>query len=379
MSKKILIAGIILTCSLFSCQSQDEEKQMVEKKLFGKLAGGEEVYEYKLKNSAGAEVKIINYGATVVSLMMPDRNGKIEDVVLGYDSLEGYVNDKSYFGSIVGRYGNRIDKGKFKLDGKEYHLTLNDGENHLHGGTLGFNKALWNVDSATSSDNGSSITMSYLSKDGEEGYPGNVKLTVVYELNNDNELSINYTGTTDKPTILNPTHHSYFNLTGDPNNTILDHELMIDSDNITPVKKGLIPTGKFSTVENTPMDFSRGVRIGEFINADYAQIKLGFGYDHNWVLNKHQGLQSKVATVYEPKSGRVLEVFTDQPGMQFYSGNFLDGTVKGKNGVVYKHRTGFCLEAQNYPDSPNHSNFPSARLEPGQTYRQTTVYRFAVK
>ncbi|PKL83489.1 MAG: galactose-1-epimerase [Ignavibacteriae bacterium HGW-Ignavibacteriae-3] len=352
---------------------------MVEKKLFGKLAGGEEVYEYKLKNSAGAEVKIINYGATVVSLMMPDRNGKIEDVVLGYDSLEGYVNDKSYFGSIVGRYGNRIDKGKFKLDGKEYHLTLNDGENHLHGGTLGFNKALWNVDSATSSDNGSSITMSYLSKDGEEGYPGNVKLTVVYELNNDNELSINYTGTTDKPTILNPTHHSYFNLTGDPNNTILDHELMIDSDNITPVKKGLIPTGKFSTVENTPMDFSRGVRIGEFINADYAQIKLGFGYDHNWVLNKHQGLQSKVATVYEPKSGRVLEVFTDQPGMQFYSGNFLDGTVKGKNGVVYKHRTGFCLEAQNYPDSPNHSNFPSARLEPGQTYRQTTVYRFAVK
>ncbi len=377
--KWISVCVSLLIITAVSCQSKEEENLMIEKKLFGKLTGGEKVFEYTLKNSAGLEVKIINYGAAVVSILTPDRNGKFENVVLGHNSLEGYVNDKSYFGAIVGRYGNRIAKGKFKLDGKEFRVTINDGENHLHGGKIGFNKVLWTVVDTSESKIGPTLTLSYISKDDEEGYPGTVKLTVAYWLSDDNELSINYTGTTDKTTILNPTHHSYFNLTGDPNKTILDHELMIDSDRITPVVKGLIPTGKLTDVTNTPMDFRQPTKIGARINADFEQLKLGLGYDHNWVLNKHSELQPKIATVYEPTSGRFMEMWSDQPGLQFYSGNFLDGTVKGKNGVMYKHRTGFCLEAQHYPDSPNNPDFPSVTLKPGDVYRQTTIYKFSVK
>jgi aldose 1-epimerase len=379
MIKKIAVAGILLAVLLISCQSQDKAVQKMEKKMFGKLADGSEVDIYTLTNKSGVKVKIINYGAAVVSLSVPDKSGKFSDVVLGYDSIEGYENDKSYFGAIVGRYGNRIAKGRFKLDGTEYQLTINDGENHLHGGLHGFNKVLWTVTDATESDSGAKISLSYLSGDGEEGYPGDLKLTVEYSLNNDNELTINYTGSTDKPTILNPTHHSYFNLTGEPDSTILGHELMIDADYTTPVGPGLIPTGKPGDVTGTPMDFRKPVQIGARIDSLYEQLKLGLGYDHNWILNKHQEKMPKVVTVYEPVSGRVMEVFTDQPGMQFYSGNFLDGSVKGKNGVFYKHRTGFCLEAQHYPDSPNNPEFPGVRLDPGQTYRQTTTYRFSVR
>lgn len=365
--------------SVLFCQSKKEEAQMVEKKPFGKLADGREVYEYTLSNTNGVKAKIINYGATVVSLEVPDRNGKFSDVVLGYDNIEGYVADKSYFGAIIGRYGNRIGKGKFKLDGKEYQLSINNGENQLHGGTEGFNKKLWTVDATDESNLGPSITLSYVSKDGEEGYPGTVKLTVNYQLTNLNELKINYTGTTDKTTILNPTHHSYFNLTGDPNKTILDEELWIDADKFTPVDKGLITTGELADVKGTPMDFRKPTKVGARINDDYEQLKLGRGYDHNFVLNKHQELIPKVASVYDSSSGRFMEMWTDQPGVQFYTGNFLDGTVMGKNGIKYQFRTGLCLEAQHFPDSPNKPNFPSVVIKPGQVYRQTTIYKFSVK
>ena len=375
-----IFAALLLLISIFlSCKTQVEVKQTMDKKLFGKLADGSEVYIYTLANKSGMEAKIINYGAAVVSLTAPDKNGKLADVVLGYDSLDGYVNDKSYFGAIVGRYGNRIADGKFKLDGKEYQLTINDGANHLHGGLKGYNKVLWNETEIAKTGDGASLTLSYDSKDGEQGYPGNLKLTVKYTLTNNNELKIEYNAVTDKPTVLNPTHHSYFNLTGDPEKTILDHELMIDADNTTPVAKGLIPTGKFASVANTPMDFRKPTKIGARIDENYDQLKLGLGYDHNWVLNKHQESLPKVLSVYEPVSGRVMEMYTDQPGVQFYSGNFLDGTVKGKNGIMYKHRTGFCLEAQHYPDSPNHPEFPSTKLEPGQVYKQTTIYKLSAR
>ena len=378
---KRVIAFFLLTLSIafILCQSNNKDQSMVEKKLFGKLADGAEVFSYTLRNSKGMEAKIINYGATVVSLIAPDKDGKYSDVVLGYDDIDGYVNGTSYFGAIVGRYGNRIGKGKFKLDDDDYQLTINNGENHLHGGVEGFNKRLWTVVSAEETPTGSSITLKYVSQDGEEGYPGKVELTVVYNLTNENELQINYTGVTDKTTILNPTHHSYFNLTGDPNITILDHELMIDAENFTPVDAGLITTGKFEKVENTPMDFSKPKMIGKDIDAKYEQLKFGGGYDHNWVLNKHEEKIFKCADLYEPISGRFMEIFTDQRGLQFYSGNFLDGKVKGKNGVMYNYRTGLCLETQCYPDSPNKPEWPSAVLKPGDVYRQTTIYKFTSK
>ena len=374
-----LTAVVILITA--SCQSNLKWKAMVEKKLFGKLSDGSEINAYTLKNGNGMEIKIINYGATVVSLTAPDKNGKYADVVLGYDNLEGYVTDKSYLGAIVGRYGNRIGKGKFKLDGKEYNLSINDGENHLHGGTEGFNKKVWNVvkTEADETAGSASISLKYISKDGEEGYPGTVELTVNYTLTKDNELSINYSATTDKKTILNPTHHSYFNLSGDMTKTILDNELMIDANKVTPVVKGLITTGEFADVTNTPMDFRNAKKIGKEVDADYEQLKLAGGYDHNWVLNKHQEKIFKFASVYEPVSGRLMEVSTDQPGVQFYCGNFLDGSITGKNGVKYAKRTGLCLEAQLYPDSPNKPEWQSPVLEPGKVYSQTTIYKFSAK
>ena len=378
------LLGLFLFVNLFllSCKEKEPKTGMETKKeFFGKTAGGQSVNIYTLTNKNGMTVKIINYGAAVVSLTAPDRNGKHEDVVLGYDNLEGYETDNSYFGAIVGRYGNRIGKGKFKLDGKEYQLSINNGENHLHGGTNGFNKKVWDVVDYKNETDGSFVTMKYISKDGEEGYPGTVELAVCYTLTKDNELSIDYTALSDKNTVINPTHHSYFNLTGDPNKTILDHELMIDADKFTPVDKGLIPTGKFEDVTNTPMDFRKPVKIGDRINENYEQLKFGLGYDHNWVLNKQQELEPAIASVYEPASGRFMEVRTDQPGLQFYCGNFLDGKVKGKNGIMYKYRTGFCLEMQHFPDSPNKPDWPSTVLKASnnEPYRQTTIYKFSVK
>lgn len=372
------IGLIIILLLLISCQSSNTGNKMINKKLFGKLPAGEEVYLYTLTNKNGMEVKIINYGATVVSLTAPNRNGKYEDVVLGYDNLEDYVNGNSFFGCIVGRYGNRINKGKFKLDGKEYQLTINDGENHLHGGIIGFHKVLWKAEPIIN-DSSESLKLSYKSSDGEQGYPGNLSIEVVYTLTDNNELLIDYSAITDKPTILNPTHHSYFNLSGSFDNTILNHELLIDADYITPVNSQLIPTGELMKVENTPFDFRSFRKIGERINDDHEQLKYGKGYDHNWVLNNFNGRIRKVAELYDPSSGRAMEVLTDQPGLQFYSGNFLDGSIKGKNGIRYNHRTGLCLETQHFPDSPNHPNFPSVVLRPGEKYTQKTMYRFIIK
>jgi aldose 1-epimerase len=351
---------------------------MNEKKIFGKLSDESEIYSYTLKNKNGMTAEIINYGAIVVSLTVPDRNGKFDDVVHGYDNIESYVADKNYFGCIVGRYGNRIGKGKFNLDGRVYQLGINNGENHLHGGETGFCKRVWNAEQINNGSN-PALKLTYFSKDGEEGYPGNLTITVIYTLTDNNELKIEYSGTTDQNTIFNPTHHSYFNLSGNPNTTILDHELMINADKTTPVDKGLITTGEFSDVANTPMDFRSPKKIGKDINADYEQLKFGLGYDHNWVLNGWDKKVNKIAGLYEPLSGRFMEVYSDQPGLQFYSGNFLNGTVTGKKGIKYQYRSALCLEAQCFPDSPNKIQFPSASLKPGEVYHQTTIYKFSTK
>jgi len=368
---------IILPLIIIGCNNKKVET-MIEKSLYGKLPDGREVYQFTLKNNSGMKVNIINYGAIVTSIIVPDKNGKLEDVTLGYDSLSGYINDNSYQGAIVGRYGNRIGKGKFKLDDKEYQLTINDGENHLHGGKFGFNKVLWNAE-IVSGLSEPAIKLTYISPDGEEGYPGNVIISVTYTLTNKNELRIDYKGTTDKPTILNPTHHSYFNLSGNPLNTILDHQLTIEADTFTPVDKGLITTGEIKSVDKTPMDFRTPFAIGARINDNFEQLTFGKGYDHNWVLRNYNGQLRKAVELYEPVSGRLMTVFTDQPGMQFYSGNFLDGSIKGKNGINYQYRTGLCLEAQCFPDSPNKPEFPSVTLRPGQEYKQTTIYQFSTR
>jgi aldose 1-epimerase len=379
MIRQIFFYGFLIYFSiLLSCTPNKKDNSVIEKTLYGKLPDGREVYQYTLMNKSGATMKVINFGAVVTSLTVPDRNGEYEDIVLGYDSLQEYMNDKCYFGAIAGRYGNRIGKGKFKLDGKEFQLTINDGENHLHGGKVGYNKVLWSAKTVQDSV-GPSLELTYVSPDGEEGYPGKVILTVTYTLTDKNELRIVYKGTTDKVTILNPTHHSYFNLSGSFKNTILNHLLMIEADAFTPVDKGLITTGKYLDVKNTPMDFRTPTAIGARINDPFEQLIFGKGYDHNWVIkNYFKGKVCKAAEVYEQKSGRVMTVYTDQPGLQFYSGNFLDGTAKGK-GVAFQYRTGLCLEAQCFPDSPNKPEFPPVTLKPGETYEQTTIYQFSTK
>ena len=354
------------------------ERAMLRKELFGKLVSGEEVYAYTLSNNSGMEAKIINYGAIVVSLTVPDRSGKLEDVVFGFDNLKGYVDDNSFIGTIVGRYGNRINNAKITIDGTEYQLTTNEGDNQLHGGPKGFFKVLWNTEPIVN-DSVQALKLSYHSPDGEEGYPGNLEIEVTYTLTNNNELRIDYSAVTDKPTVLNPTQHSYFNLSGKLEETILEDVLLLDADYITPVNKSLIPTGELMKVENTPFDFRTPKKIGERINDTNEQLKLGGGYDHNWVLNKYDGTVRKVGELYNPASGRIMEINTDQPGIQFYSGNFINGTLKGKNGIIYKYRTALCLETQHYPDSPNHPEFPSTKLNPGEMYKQTTIYRFTTK
>jgi aldose 1-epimerase len=309
---------------------------------------------------------------------MPDRSGKMEDIVLGYDSLKGYLTDKSYFGAIVGRCANRIGKGRLPIEGKVYQVTINVGNNQLHGGKVGFNSVLWDA-KVVSDSAGPSLELTYVSRDGEEGYPGTVTLSVTYTLTDKNELRIVYRGSTDATTVLNPSHHSYFNLTGSPVNTILDHEVQIDADSLTPVDEDLIPTGKIMAVESTPMDFRKPIPVGARINEKYEQLIRGRGYDHNWVLRGPAGTLREAAIVYERKSGRVLTVLTDQPGIQFYTGNFLDGSAKGKGGIAYQYRTGLCLEAQHYPDSPNNPGWPSIVLHPGEVYHQTTVYQFSTR
>ena len=350
----------------------------MEKKEFGKLKDGRSVRLFSLKNAQGATAKIIEFGATIISLKLPDRNGKYEDVILGYDSLPEYINDNFYLGAIVGRYGNRIRKGRFSLAGKEYQLPLNNNENHLHGGSGGFHKLLWQGEIVSFAP-GSAVKFRLVSPDGDQGYPGTVILDVTYTLTDKNELCIEYTGETDKETILNLTNHAYFNLSGSPKNDILDHELMIRAKYITSVNEELIPTGELANVENTPFDFREPSVIGGRIDVDDTQLKYGMGYDHNWVLEDYNKQMRMIASLSDSESGRYMEVYTDQPGIQFYTGNFLDGSVAGKNGIKYKFRTGLCLETQHFPDSPNRPEFPSVTLKPGEQYKQTTIYSFSVK
>jgi len=374
----VLSLTALTLCTPEACRTIGKAKPSMTKTAFGKLPDGSAVFRYALANRSGMTAEIIDYGATVTSLRVPGRSGKIDDVVLGYDSLQGYHDGTFYFGAVVGRYGNRIGKGRFPLDGKQYQLTINDGENHLHGGKHGFNKVLWEARILSDSAE-PSLQLRYVSRDGEEGYPGTLTLSVAYTLTDRNELRVDYEGTTDRPTILNPTQHSYFNLSGSFANTILGHRLTIEADSITPVNKGLIPTGQVVPVANTPMDFRSAAAVGARIGEPNAQLAFGRGYDHNWVLKNYSGRVRKAAELYEPVSGRLMTVFTDQPGLQFYSGNFLDGTAKGKNGVAYQHRTGLCLEAQAFPDAPNKPQFPPATLRPGQTYHQTTLYQFSTR
>jgi aldose 1-epimerase len=350
----------------------------LKKLAFGQTADGKRVDLYTLTNAGGMEVKITSYGATVVSLVVPDRNSKPADVVLGYDSLEDYIAGGYYFGCIAGRYANRIAGGKFTLDGTEYRLAANDGGNHLHGGLRGFDKMVWQArEFEDNVDMG--LRFSYLSPEGEEGYPGNLACTVIYTLNAANELKIDYRAATDTPTIVNLTQHAYFNLAGAGSGNILSHELMINADRFTPVDSRLIPTGELKSVQGTPFDFTRSTAIGARIDSDDEQLILGKGYDHNWVLNKDVDGPSLAARALERDSGRTLEVYTTQPGLQFYSGNFLANRIAAKAGQIYHHRGGFCLETQHFPDSPNRPNFPSTVLEPGAKYEHTTIYKFTAE
>ncbi len=372
---------------LFGCQSpgqednpQDKEVEdnglSISKEEFGSTKEGT-AYLYTLENKNGIMMKVTNYGGIVKELHLPDKEGNLVDVTLGFDSLATYQRDHPYFGSLIGRYGNRIAKGKFNIDGEEFSLATNNGANALHGGPEGFHRRLWNAEEI-STDEHVGLELTRRSPDTEEGYPGNLDVTVRYLLNNDNEWSIEYQATTDKKTPVNLTQHIYFNLNGAGSGDILDHELMLQADAFTPVDETLIPTGELRPVENTPFDFRTPTKIGARIETDNQQLEYGSGYDHNWALDRQSENELELAaTLYEPQSGRFVEVLTTEPGVQFYCGNFLDGSLTGKDGKPYNFRTGLCLETQHFPDSPNKENFPSTILEPGDTYTSKTVYRFS--
>lgn len=338
---------------------------------FGKTEDGTPVERFTLTNGR-ITARIMTYGAIVTDLIVPDRDGKPGDVVLGFPTLDGYLKGHPFFGAIAGRYANRIAKGKFTLDGKDYTLARNNGPNTLHGGNKGFDKYVWKVEKSSDT----SLTLSHVSPDGDEGYPGKLSVTVTYTVTKDDALRIDYKATTDKPTVVNLTNHSYFNLAGQGSGTIDDQEMQIEADSYTPVDETLIPTGKIAPVRGTPLDFTKPTRLG----ARYAELKgEPIGYDHNFVLRGHGELTALAARAYDPKSGRVMEVYTTQPGVQLYTGNFLDGKLTGKDGAVYKQHTGFCLETQHFPDSPNQPDFPSTVLRPGETFASTTIYKFSTR
>ena len=368
--------GMLLCLTM--CAATLEAKTSVTKKPFGKMPDGTQIDVYTLSEGK-IEARIITYGGIVISLKTPDKSGKVDDIVLGFDTLDQYVKVSNaagnpFFGALIGRYANRIGNAEFKLEGKEYHVPANDGKNSLHGGPHGFNNQVWK---GKEIPNG--VALTYLSKDGEAGYPGNLSVTVRYTLNN-SALHIDYSATTDQPTVLNLTNHSYFNLAGQGNGDILNHELTLHASKFTPVDSTLIPTGELRPVANTPFDFLKPHRVGERINVDDEQLKIAKGYDHNWVIDSQgAGKLTDTAEVYEPTTGRVLRVSTTQPGVQFYTGNFLDGTLKGKGGKTYVHRGGLCLETQHFPDSPNHPKFPTTELKPGQRFHNVTVFSFSTR
>jgi len=367
----VLAAAVFFNgCGGQSGTAKEKVRMGISKKAFGKTEDGR-VDLYTLVNDNGMKAEIMTYGGIIRSLEVPDRDGKLGDIVLGYDTLDEYVKDSPYFGALIGRYGNRIAKGKFTLKGVEYTLATNNNENHLHGGIKGFDKVIWDAE-PIQKENLVALKLKYLSKDGEEGYPGNLSCTVIYTLTNSNELKISYEAETDKATVINLTHHSYFNLGGHDSGDILGHELILNADKYTPVDEGLIPLGHLEPVKGTALDFTKPKAIG----LEIAKVKGG--YDHNFVIAKKSSSMGPAASVYEPKTGRVMEIFTTEPGIQFYSGNFLDGSNKGK-GAVYNKHNGFCLETQHFPDSPNNPDFPSTVLEPGEIYRHLTVFKFSTR
>ncbi|MFL3001136.1 MAG: aldose epimerase family protein [Cytophagales bacterium] len=373
---------LIFFLIIISCENTQKNKIMplvtIEKKAFGRTLDGVDIDQYILKNRNGMEISAINYGGIITSWKAKDREGNYKDIVLGFNKLSEYESESPYFGAIIGRYGNRIAKGKFTLNGEKYTLAVNNGENNLHGGLKGFDKVVWDSKEVVD-DSTASLVLSYVSNDMEEGYPGNLEVQVIYTLNNNDELSVKYEAVTDKTTIINLTQHSYFNLSADFNKNILDHDILINADSFLPVDSILIPTGEIRNVGDTPFDFRRPKNVGEEINNANNQLMIGNGYDHCWVLNnQNQGLRF-VASAYDSGTGRLLEVFSDQPGIQFYSGNFLDGTLQSKIGGTYDFRSGFCLETQHYPNSPNEKSFPSVTLSPGEKYVTETIFKFSSK
>lgn len=382
-SQSIALALFLGVLTMTSCSTNNQkdtggQKPGIEKTEYGKLPSGQTADLYTLRNAAGMTAQITNYGGIIVALTAPDKDGKFEDVTLGQDSLSAYAKNNPYFGALIGRYGNRIAKGKFTLEGKPYTLVTNNMGNHLHGGTVGFDKVLWTATPIEGDE--PALKLAYTAKDGEEGYPGNLAVEVTYTLQKDNALKIDYRATTDKPTVVNLTNHTYFNLTGGAKRDILAHVVTLNADRFLPVDKTLIPTGKLQPVANTPFDFTEPTVVGTRINdSTDTQIKYGGGYDHAWVLSGTGDSTRLAATVYEPTSGRVMEVRTDQPAIQFYTGNFLDGSVMGREGFAYKKRYAICLETEHYPDSPNHPAFPTTELRPGQTYKTTTIYQFSTR
>ena len=373
---KLLATLFLCSAATFLCNMTGMGQATVKKESFGKTASGQGIDLFTLTNAHGLEARIMSYGGIVLSLKVPDRNGHLDDIVLGFDSADGYATTSQYFGALIGRYANRIGMGRFSLNGVEYKLATNNGANHLHGGVNGFNKAVWNA-RPLHIPGGAALELTYLSSDGEEGYPGNLSVKVVYTLTNNNELKIEYSATTDKDTVVNLTHHSYFNLAGQGQGDILKHELMINAARFTPVDAGSIPTGELRNVKGTPFDFTRTTAIGLRIGQDDEQLKFGHGYDHNWVLDGKMGTLRKAAMVHEPTTGRVMEIWTTEPGIQLYSGNFLNGSKIGKDRKPYQLHYAFCLETQHYPDSPNKPEFPTTTLRKGARYRTTTIYKFS--
>lgn len=370
----VLVVLVFFTCMTIRCVNKSMEQQnnlIIEKADFGTTKDGEKVHLYTLSNRNQMQVKITNFGGIITSVLVPDKNGNYDDVVLGFDNLEDYQKEHPYFGAIIGRYGNRIAFGKFTLNDQEYSLAKNNGSNHLHGGIKGFDKVVWKAEEILEEE-GATLKLTYLSKDGEEGYPGNLDVTVLYTLNNNNEIIIEYKADTDSPTHINLTNHTYFNLNPKTSENALAHVLEIKADKYTVVDENLIPTGELRSVVGV-MDFRNAKSIG----ADIGEVEGG--YDHNYVLNKTGTNLELMATVFEPETGRTLEMFTTQPGVQFYSGNFLNGSLSGKNDIVYVKHYGFCLETQHFPDSPNQPDFPSTLLKPGEKYNHTTIYRFGIQ
>ena len=376
-------AGLGAACFVGCVSMSTNSNSTITKADFGKMSDGKPVEIYTLRNAKGAEARIMTYGGIVQSLCVPDKHGKLADVVLGFDTLDGYVNPTyvkgcPYFGALIGRYGNRIGGAKFALAGRTHTLAGNNNGNSLHGGVKGFDQVVWTAKPSVGI-HGPQLVLAYLSRDGEEGFPGNLEVTATYTLTDENELKLEFTAKTDKPTVVNLTHHSYFNLAGQGTGDILGHLVQINADQTTPVDSGLITTGTFADVTGTPFDFRTPIAIGARINDSDKVLQDGPGYDHNWVINKPLGQFGLQARIVEPTSGRVLEVWSDEPGLQFYAGNFLDGSLTGKGGKVYRRRTGFCMEPQHYPDSPNKANFPSVELKPGQTHHNEIVYKFSAE